>query len=55
MHISFFAGFRKQLGKATSGRKEESWGKARSLGENFISNRSPGNADRIKVFLQVNS
>jgi len=50
MHISFFACFRKQLGKATNGRKEESWGRVRSLGESFISNRSPGNADRMKAF-----
>lgn len=46
----FFACFRKQLGKATSGRKEESWERVRSLGESFISNRSPGNADRRKDF-----
>jgi len=51
MHIPFFACFRKQLGKATNGRKEENWGRVRSLGESFTSNRSPGNADRMKAFL----
>jgi len=51
MHIPFFVYFRKQLGKATNGRKEENWGRVRSLGESFISNRSPGNMDRMKAFL----
>ena len=46
----FFACFRKQLGKATNGRKEESWGRVRNLEESFISNRSPGNAERMKDF-----
>ena len=46
----FLLVFRKQLGKATNGRKEESWGRVRSQGESFISNRSPGNADRMKDF-----
>jgi hypothetical protein len=55
MHISFFACFRKQLGKATNGRRVESWGRARNLGESFISNRSPGNADRMKAFFSFSS
>jgi hypothetical protein len=47
---TFFSCFRKQLGKAINGRKEESWERARNQGESFISNRSPGNSDRMKAF-----
>jgi hypothetical protein len=50
---SFLAYFRKQLGRVINGRKAESWGRVRSQGGNFTSNRSPGKGEKMKAFLQL--